>query len=380
MAEPHPIRTDSLRSARICILVWALVGCPQVREDDFHTSAFVANGGSANPGAGGRSGVPGDADSAGTGGAGTGGAGGTSGMPGDAGGAGTGGAGTGGTGTGSAGDAAEIRCPDCSCGFGDFSSPTELSGLGVSAQLWGPSLSADGQILAFSFDQDDGSESIYFARRVAGAVFSAATNAELSLVNTVDSAGTAFLTFDGLSLYFYSIRGDVGERDLYVAKRRDATSPFERTALVAGVNSPQRDHFPWLSPDELRLYFTSSRSGTSDIWRAVRATRAATFGFPSLVLELWSLASEARTALSADELHVVFRSDRVGGPGSGDLWMSSRASVDDPFEPPSWVPNVNSPEDDAEPTLSADGLELIFTSNREAGWHRLYRATRECLQ
>jgi WD40-like Beta Propeller Repeat len=371
MDEPHSISTDSFRSGGIGMLLWALVGCPQLDEDDFHTSAVVADGGSGNPNTGGQAGMRVDASGAGHGGAGhgTAGAGGTAGMRSGAGGAGNG---------DDPDDAGETHCPDCACRLGDFSMPTELRGLGVSAQLWAPSLSSDGQLLAFSFDQD-GTENIYFARRVAGEVFSPATDTELSLVNTVANEGTSFLSFDGLSLYFYSIRDEVGERDLYVARRPDATSPFADTELVAGVNSPQRDHFPWLSPDELRLYFTSSRSGGTHIWRAARTTRAATFGPPESVVELSSAGSEARTALSADELHVVFRSDRDGGPGHGDLWMSSRASVDGSFETPSLVPNVNSPEDDAEPALSADGLELIFSSDRVGNWHRLYRATRECL-
>jgi Tol biopolymer transport system component len=53
------------------------------------------------------------------------------------------------------------------------------------------------------------------------------------------------------------------------------------------------------------------------------------------------------------------------GYGMGDLWISSRASVEAPWQPAvNLGPTVNSEFADATPTISADGRTLIFASDR----------------
>ena len=85
------------------------------------------------------------------------------------------------------------------------------------------------------------------------------------------------ISFDGSRLYFYSDQaGGVGARDLYVATRTNVLDSFQGTSPVNGVNSAASDHLPWVSPDELTIYFTSARAGGSggyDLWTATRATR-----------------------------------------------------------------------------------------------------------
>ena len=67
-------------------------------------------------------------------------------------------------------------------------------------------------------------------------------------------------------------------------------------------------------------------------------------------------------------LTLVFQSDRAGGQGSNDLWMSTRAASTKPFgEPVNLGPSVNSAADDARGCLSADSRTLYFTSQRPGG-------------
>ena len=75
---------------------------------------------------------------------------------------------------------------------------------------------------------------------------------------------------------------------------------------------------------------------------------------------------------SADGLELYFVSDRTGGEGPGDLWVTRRASTIEPWEEPvNLGPPVNTPEYETGPTLSADGLELYFTGLYPDGFHIL---------
>jgi len=202
--------------------------------------------------------------------------------------------------------------------------------------------------------------------------------------NTIADEGTAFFSLDGLSLYFYSSRaGGPGLRDIYVSKRADPSLSFTASSLVGGVNGTESDHMPWLPLDELTIYFTSSRYGTGiplgyNIWVATRASRSNAFGAPRLVSELNSASSDEGASLTKDELTVFFASDRASS-GNFDIWTATRASKAVPFTTPVSVPGVNSPDDEFNVAVTADGQELFFSSDRGAGTnYTLWRSIRSC--
>jgi Tol biopolymer transport system component len=77
--------------------------------------------------------------------------------------------------------------------------------------------------------------------------------------------------------------------------------------------------------------------------------------------------SEMSPSISSDGLSLFF-SDldastrmRPGGHGQSDIWVATRATKDAPWgEPVNLGPPVNSAEHDTAPSLSADGLTLVF--------------------
>ena len=77
---------------------------------------------------------------------------------------------------------------------------------------------------------------------------------------------------------------------------------------------------------------------------------------------------EGKPSLSADGLELYFVSDRpgaLGGPGDQDIYVSRRSSVNRSWGPPERVPPpVSSAFFDITPTISLDGLALYFASNR----------------
>ena len=81
-----------------------------------------------------------------------------------------------------------------------------------------------------------------------------------------------------------------------------------------------------------------------------------------------SAANEMNAALSPDELSLYFVSTRGGGLGGADIWVSRRASLDGPWgDPVNLGPGVNGPGLDAAPVVSLDGHLLSFSSDRPGG-------------
>jgi hypothetical protein len=93
----------------------------------------------------------------------------------------------------------------------------------------------------------------------------------VSELDTANIDTDAFLTQDGLVLYFSSDRIVTGDQDLFVASRPDLGSPFGTPEALSELNvTGYQDRDPWLSPDGHEIYFSSDRGGTLKIYRATR--------------------------------------------------------------------------------------------------------------
>jgi hypothetical protein len=81
-----------------------------------------------------------------------------------------------------------------------------------------------------------------------------------------------------------------------------------------------------------------------------------------------SASRELGPELSPDGLSLVFGSDRAGGLGGIDLWVSRRACHSCPWQAPvNLGPNINSSTADGAPGFSPDGHLLFFSSARDGG-------------
>lgn len=151
--------------------------------------------------------------------------------------------------------------------------------------------------------------------------------------------------------------------------RFDFASPIN---VGSAVNSPGFDGGPSLSRDGLALYLTSERAGGfggGDLWVTKRAKPIEAFGAPqNLGPSINSSANEFAPSVSADGLSIYFDSDRPGGLGAFDIWVATRATTAMTFETPRNLgAAVNSNVSDGLPNISADGLSLYFCSRRASG-------------
>lgn len=213
------------------------------------------------------------------------------------------------------------------------------------------------------------------------------------IINTSSIDYAPAFTSDGHWLYFGSGRPDPGRcggTDLYRSYRRDPDDDFgwqDPENLGCLVNTDADENGPTIFEDEdtglTILYFTSFKRpgglGDFDIYASIM-DRDGRFRRAALVAELSSPFRDTRSALRSDGLEIIFTSNRPGGVGGFDNWVSSRETTRDAWGPPENLgPILNSTYNDGAPALSRDGTTLIFYSNRPGGFgaNDLYMSTRQ---
>jgi Tol biopolymer transport system component len=160
----------------------------------------------------------------------------------------------------------------------------------------------------------------------------------------------------------------------------------EPTNLGPIINSSSHDEGPYITPDGLSLYYSSTRTGGHgdyDLWLSKRSTVDDDWAYPiNLGSKVNSSAGEYDPYISSDGLQLYFYSNRSGGYGSYDLWVATRQNVQDEWDTPKNIGHiVNGSKGENDPVISADGLELYFDSNRSGGhgsWD-IYVATRQTI-
>lgn len=80
-----------------------------------------------------------------------------------------------------------------------------------------------------------------------------------------------------------------------------------------------------------------------------------------------SAAWDSQPTLTADGRTLIFSSRRLGTIDRADLWMTWRDEKDSWVEPVNLGPLVNSSDDDESPYLHADGQTLYFRSDGHPG-------------
>jgi len=200
-------------------------------------------------------------------------------------------------------------------------------------------------------------------------------------INTPSGDGNLFISADGLEMYISSDRsGGLGYFDMWRSTRENADNPWGPLVNVQEINSRYNEIFPCLSADGLILYFSDWYNwnaagdrpggvGNHDLWMCTRASRNDPWGTPvNMGAPINSGSPDISPTISHDGLTFIFASNRSGGLGNYDLWMSTRPAAESDWAAPvNLGPPVNSSAYEGEVCLSTDGLALFFCSNRPGG-------------
>jgi hypothetical protein len=193
-------------------------------------------------------------------------------------------------------------------------------------------------------------------------------------VNTAWDEQHPALSPDGLSLYFVSNRPDgVGGSDIWVAHRNDENSPWDYPVDVEALNSTASEFAPAFDPSGHVLFFGSERTGgcgDRDLWMSFRKNKRDDTGWEppiNLGCTVNSTAFDDGPAYFEDDEtglgNLYFISNRPGGLGDRDVWRTTR-NWDGSFTAPVDVTELNSAALEARPAIRRDGREFFLTSNR----------------
>ena len=174
--------------------------------------------------------------------------------------------------------------------------------------------------------------------------------------------------------------GGQGGSDIYVSRRADPKDDLGWGApqpLGGGVNTAANESAPIYAPGAeagpANVYFTRGAGAEAQDLYSAAVTRDGETAAPAEYAGDLSMptANDAAATVSRDGREILFhRSAAAGGLGRTDLWASTRRSAHDQWSVPENVGSLNSSNTELQPSLSRDGRTLVFTSNRPGGLGR----------
>lgn len=141
--------------------------------------------------------------------------------------------------------------------------------------------------------------------------------------------------------------------------------PFHPVPLGEGVNTSMAEYLPTVTADGELLVFTRVVDGQEDFFESHLKEGSWMTAVPIGALN--TPLNEAAQAISADGKYLAFTAcNRSDGYGSCDIYLSERKN--DQWQlARNLGPPVNTSSWESQPSISANGQELYFSSNRSGG-------------
>lgn len=236
-----------------------------------------------------------------------------------------------------------------------------------------PSINLNDSVLVFTRKTNGMDQDFYLAQRDSCGGWLVA-NPLGSPPNSPRQEGAQMLSADGHYLFFSRCQNEsqngwaLGGCDLYFSY--DVPGGWSQpVAFGATLNTPAYEGMPSLSPDNKVLYFVSDRIGGyggKDIWMS--RFEDGLWQVPeNLGPEINTAGDETAPWIASDNKTLYFTSNGQPGLGGNDLYLSYKE------EGGHWSPAfnlgypINSPADDVSITVANDGKKAYFASNRTGG-------------
>jgi Tol biopolymer transport system component len=260
--------------------------------------------------------------------------------------------------------------------YSEWSSPVNL-GAPVNSPFIenAAEMSKDGLSLYFGSNRPggQGSQDLWVARRSSPDAPWETVNNLGPIINSSFIDAGPHLSSDGDLLYFNSSRPNgSGSFDIWVSRRANTQddlaweapvnigTPVNSAVFDGGVSIWGSEFYFWRGTPTL----TGATDGDIYLSNMTRQTFSATIA----VAKLNSSFHDQRPSVRFDGREIFLSSERPGGEGLEDLWASTRPGNGQSWESPANLgPLVNSNLRDTQPALSEDGTMLLFASDRSGG-------------
>lgn len=184
-------------------------------------------------------------------------------------------------------------------------------------------------------------------------------------INSPDQELGVSLTYDRRTMVF--TRRDHQE-DLYLSRKKDGE--WSEALPVRAINTPDNEGAAAISGDGKTLVFTACNRpegmGSCDIFQSLLKDTGWTR--PEPIPGVNSVHWDSQPTLSPDGRAMIFSSERPGGYGGRDLWITVKNKQDRWIEPVNLGPAVNTPGNEENPHLHTDEQTLYFTSDYRPGF------------
>ena len=227
-----------------------------------------------------------------------------------------------------------------------------------------PSLTADGEYLVYTA-RIGGQEDFFISRKKDGVW---QKGKPLNEINTDLNEGAQSISADGRLLVFTACnrKDGYGSCDIYYSEIRDGrwTPPSN---IGAPINTRAWESQPSISSDGKALFFTSNRKGGKggkDIWVSYRSS-GGKWGAPkNLGDPINSTGNDESPFIHADNQTLYFMSDGHPGMGKHDLFFARKKDEQSWFTPKNLGYPINTEASEGAFILSLDGKTAYFASDR----------------
>lgn len=240
---------------------------------------------------------------------------------------------------------------------------------------YSPTITADGKTLIFTSlipgnpslpdDEQQLQEDFFISEYVDNEWMGAKA---ISHINTRGNEGAQSISSDGMLMFFTACtRGGMGSCDIYFSLKKNGQWSNPRN-LGRPVNSGAWESQPSISPDGKTLYFVSNRlggKGKMDIWMS-RLTDDGFWGNPvNLGDSINTIEEETSPFIHADNKTLYFSSNGRIGMGGHDLFFSRFKSDSTWTNPKNLGYPINTHNDEKGLIVNAKGDKAYFSSDRK---------------
>ncbi len=188
-------------------------------------------------------------------------------------------------------------------------------------------------------------------------------------INTPADEYFPFLSNDLQKIYYTSRKNPASDENLFFSAKHSGNWRLGQP-VGNGFNTKENEGMTSLVRDGNRIYFTACQreevKGACDIWEASLTDKGIASVNP-LAGKANSDGWESQASISCDGSTLYFASNREGGQGGTDIWVSRKMPGGQWGEPENLGSQINTSFDEEGPFITNDGKVLYFSSNGQPG-------------